>query len=252
MGRIEEKYEANNTKNKEFKVLCIECNRKTKHKVMQSVDYSGCEWFTIGDSREDSIDWTANYQIIQCRGCETISFRHESWFSENQDYDSDGTMERLYPKRSATTLAVKDFRNIPTEIRRIYRETIDCFNNESLTLCAAGMRAIVEGICADQGVKDGPLEIKKKDGTRKTIRSKDLQGKISGLCEKGILTGRNSEILHEHRFLGNEAVHELSQPSTDELKLAIEIVEHTLDSLYEIPEKAIELRKRKAKRKKKP
>jgi hypothetical protein len=79
-----------------------------------------------------------------------------------------------------------------------------------------------------------------------------LQGKISGLCEKRILTVRNSEILHEHRYLGNEAVHELSQPSIDELKLAIEILEHTIDSLYEIPEKAIELQKRKARRKKKP
>jgi hypothetical protein len=157
MGRSEEEYEENKTKNEEFKVPCIECNRKTKHKVLQSVDYSGCEWV----NRECSIDWTDNYQIIQCQGCETISFRHRSWFSEYQDFDSDGSMERLYPKRSATTLPVKDFGNIPTEIRRIYRETIDCFNNENLTLCAAGLRAIVEGLCADQCVKDGPLEIEK-------------------------------------------------------------------------------------------
>lgn len=76
-------------------------------------------------------------------------------------------------------------------------------------------------------------------------------GKISGLSEKGILTKKNSEILHEHRYLGNEAVHELSQPSEEEVKLAIEIIEHTLESLYEISEKAEELRMRKSKRQKK-
>lgn len=248
MGRIEEKLEENKTQNRKFKVPCVKCNGKTKHKVLQSVDYYLTEWY----SKENSIDSVDNYQIIQCEGCETISFRHLSWCSEAQDFDSDGSFETLYPKRSATTLPTKSFRNTPGEILRIYRETIDCFNNGNFTLCAAGLRAIVEGLCAEQGVKDGPLEIKKKDGTLKTIRSKDLQGKISGLCEKGILTAKNSAILHEHRFLGNEAVHELRQPSDDELTLAIEIVEHTIDSLYEIPEKAIELQKKKAKRTKTP
>jgi len=51
--------------------------------------------------------------------------------------------------------------------------------------------------------------------------------------------------------LGNEAIHELNQPSTDELILAIDIMEHTLDALYELPDKAEELRRMKAKRLKK-
>lgn len=248
MGRIEEKLKENNTKDKEYKIPCVKCNGKTKHKVLQSADYYLTEWF----SKEDSVDSIDNYQIIQCGGCDTISFRHLSWFSEAQDYDSDGSYETLYPKRSETTLPTKSLRNTPGKLRRIYRETIDCFNNDDFTLCAAGLRAIVEGLCADQGVKDGPIEIKKKDGTLKTVRNKDLQGKISGLHEKGILTARNSAILHEHRFLGNEAIHELSQPSSDELTLAIEILEHILDSLYEIPRKAVELQWIKADRTKKP
>jgi hypothetical protein len=37
----------------------------------------------------------------------------------------------------------------------------------------------------------------------------------------------------------------------DELRLAIEIVEHTLDQLYELPEKAEELKRAKALRQKK-
>jgi len=247
MNKVEEKFEENKTKNKKIKVPCIKCNGKTSHKIMQSLDYSGCEWI----ARDYTIDWIDNYQIIQCQGCESVSFRHKSWFSEYQDYDSDGSTEWLYPKRTERTLPIKNFRNVPTKVRRIYGETIECFNNEFFTLCAAGLRAIVEGICAQQGIKDGPVEVEKRDGTKKLIRRKDLQGKISGLCEKGILTTQNSEILHEHRFLGNEAVHELSQPSMDELNLAIEIIEHTIDSLYEIPEKAIELQKKKAKRRKK-
>jgi hypothetical protein len=55
-------------------------------------------------------------------------------------------------------------------------------------------------------------------------------------------------VLHEHRYLGNEAVHELARPTEEVLQLAIEIVEHMFESLYEIPEKAEDLRKAKLRR----
>lgn len=64
-------------------------------------------------------------------------------------------------------------------------------------------------------------------------------------------TETSADTLHEHRYLGNDAVHQLARPSADELRLAIEIVEHTLDQLYELPEKAEELKRAKALRQKK-
>ena len=124
-------------------------------------------------------------------------------------------------------------------------------NNEINTLCAAGLRTIIEGICAVLKINNGPVEITKKDGSVKIVRKKNLQGKISGLTEKGILTTKYSDILHEHRYLGNEAVHELSQPSRQELALAIEIIENILENVFEIPEKAEELKRRRFKRLKK-
>jgi len=42
--------------------------------------------------------------------------------------------------------------------------------------------------------------------------------------------------------LGNEAVHELSLPSKEDLNLAIEIVENVFDTLYEIPSKGMQLK----------
>ncbi len=50
--------------------------------------------------------------------------------------------------------------------------------------------------------------------------------------------------------MGNSAVHELSRPAEEDLRLAIEIIEHVLDSLYEIPEKADVLRANRAKKRK--
>ena len=50
--------------------------------------------------------------------------------------------------------------------------------------------------------------------------------------------------------MGNEALHELSSPSASELKMAIAILEHTIENLYEFQHKAGELKKEIAKRKK--
>ncbi len=247
MGRIEKTLSENKTKGQTVKVLCTECNRQTNHLVLVSADRVGTEQY----DKDIWISWEDNYQIMQCQGCETVSFRHLNWFSEYQDFDWSGHTERIYPKRDAASLKTKDFQNAPNSLRRIYRESIEAFNNECYTLCAAGLRGMVEGICADQSITDGPVVVPAKGGGTQVVRKDNLEGKIFGLCEKGVLTKSNADTLHEHRYLGNEAVHELAQPSNAELKLAIDIIEHTLEQVYEIPEKAVELKQQMARRKSK-
>lgn len=231
--------------NEKIKVLCSNCNSETNHFALQSVDTSGMELVDTLNDMDIWIRWSDNYQIVQCNGCETISFRHKSWFSEYEGLGDgqDGTQVKLYPFRTTETLSEKDFYCIPVHLKRIYRETISSFNNELFTLCAAGLRGITEGICSDQNITDGPVEIN-KNGEIRIVRKSDLRAKIAGLTEKGILSQNSSIVLHEHRFLGNDAVHELAQPSIDELKIALHIIEHTLEELYEIPSKGAELNAR--------
>ncbi|MBR8150015.1 DUF4145 domain-containing protein [Burkholderia vietnamiensis] len=249
MVESENKYEKDQTAGADISVACLQCKRDTKHSIVSSYDGTGSAW----DRHEGwSVDWTNNYQLIQCKGCEAVSFRHLSWFSEDSvpETGESGEVERLYPIRAENALTAKDFLNVPASLRRIYREVIDAFNNESSTLCAAGLRAIVEGICDERGITDGPVEVQAKGGGTKIDRRDDLAGKIAGLAEKGFLTITGAQTLHEHRFMGNAAVHQLDRPPERELKLAIEIVEHIFEHLYEIPYKASTLRTIKEARKK--
>ena len=242
-------YTTNQSANEIVDVLCAECGGTKKHDVVVSLDRTGNE---TSDQEGWSLDWVDNYQVIRCRGCETVSFRHLSWFSEDVGPDGDdGTRERLYPKREVETLKAKPLINVPAALRRIYAELIDCYNNDSPTLCAAGLRALVEGACAAQGIVEGPVEVPTEGGGIKVVTKSNLEGKIAGMAAKGILTVGAAKSLHEHRYLGNEAVHEFAMPSRSELRLAIEIIEHVLDHLYEIPEKTLKLRKEAAARKKK-
>ena len=257
MGDISLEIKENKSKGEKFKAFCAKCNTETNHEVSQSVDTFGSEIFEYGADGSDteSIDWSNLYQIIKCLGCDTFSFRQKNWFSEAQEYYgpndyNDGTTTVLYPLRSKDILNAKDFYNTPRILRAIYKEVVNCFNGDSPLLCAAGLRATIEGLCAEHAVTDGPVEVRMHDETIEVKRKDNLEGKISGLCEKGILTKQGADILHEHRYLGNSAVHELSRPAEEDLRLAIEIIEHVFDSLYEIPEKADVLRVNRAKKKK--
>ena len=233
----DDKSVVNDSVGKSLKIYCLVCKHETKHMVVASLDKSG----NAGNHLEGwDVNWVDRHQVAECQGCSTITFRQTSWFSEGDD----GTTERLYPLRNEAGIFPRLLQNVPSNLRRIYNELIDCFNAESNTLCAAGLRALVEGICADQKILDGPVVVPLKGGGTKIVRKKDLAGRLAGLHEKGMLTEASIQTLHENRYMGNSAVHELARPTSEDLQLAVEIVEHILEALYEMPEKAARLRAR--------
>ena len=162
---INEKVEYNLTKGQILKLLCPDCKTETYHSVVQSVNMSGEKDF----DNNFWITWNRTYQIVECQGCSYVSFRSER--SDSLDIDPNTgksiVTERLYPTRSKNFLPVKNFW-IPWNLKRIYREVIESFNNELYTLCAGGLRSIIEGICTDQHIKD------------RTSRRKDERWKHKG------------------------------------------------------------------------
>ena len=67
---------------------------------------------------------------------------------------------------------------------------------------------MIEGVCNDRGIKDGNVT----DANGVTKRKNNLEGRINGLAEKGLISTQQAETLHQIRFLGNDAAHELDQP----------------------------------------
>jgi hypothetical protein len=242
-----EKTTLNKSQNKYVQLRCLNCKRFTKHKILTSVLKTGEDEY---EEEGFSISWWNNFEILECQGCSSVSLREQHTSSEDfHDENHDGITEHIYPERSVNSLEARDYEFVPESLIPIYKETIQAFNQNLFILCGTGVRALVEGVCEANGIKTGNVERVEK-GVTKIKRSSNLEGKINGLYENGVLTKTHANSLHEHRFLGNEAVHELSAPTKKELRLAIEIIEHVFDSLYEIPEKAKELKANRSKRKK--
>jgi hypothetical protein len=226
-------------KEEPIKELCATCNVTTKHTIVHEENENFDE-----DYFWEQVKW----QIIQCDGCGTFSFRYDKVNQDDLNEDA-GEYEHttyLYPNRG---LQLLKFWSAPLAIRSMYEETINAFNSGFYVLCGAGVRIVIERICAHIGVESGKVPafnnkgeaILEADGTQKLKDSKFLDGKISGLHESKYLTESHSKALQKLRFIGNASLHSQT-PKLSELKTAIKIIEHTLESLYELADRADEIR----------
>jgi hypothetical protein len=222
MSKTEEQEELNKSQNKEVQLPCIQCTGKTSHKILVSVDKSG-EWvYRWGDS----IQWFDIYQIVQCNGCKTNSFRSVNGNSEDyhqisEDEWETGEIEKLYPSRieGRKTLENTNY-YLPNKVESIYKETIQALSGNSPILAGIGLRALIETICKEKNAQGG-----------------NLLARIDSLVDKNILTPEGSKILHKIRTLGNDATHEVKPHNEKQLNLAMEIMEHLLTDVYILPKK---------------
>lgn len=221
MSADTQKQEINKTAGQLENIACASCRRITKHQVLASADVIGSQSYRD----QLAVEYEDNYQVIQCRGCETISFRTRSWSSEDYEVEEEGLSYNistsLYPSRSEGRGSLKDTPLLPADIQRIYKETLSAINNDLPVLAGIGIRAIIESICRD---KQAP--------------GKDLFKRIEGLAELGVLSKDGADILHRIRSLGNEAAHEVKPHRTEQLSLALDVCENLFQIVYLLPHHA--------------
>lgn len=216
-----DKLTLNNDVNNEINVQCPRCVGSTAHKILANANLSG------GDRH---MDWRTDYQILQCSGCKTISYRSESSNSEDFDHCTDEfgndelvytITEKLYPPRIYGYSGLGEDRwLLPDSLRRIYDETSSALTTDQPVLTGIGVRAILETLCKD-----------------KAANGNNLFKQIDDLVSKGILTPARASVLHQIRTLGNLSAHEVAPHTPAQLSLAMTVVDHLLEEVYILPEK---------------
>jgi len=185
-------------------------------------------------------DHNEHHQLVECMGCGTVKYYQ---FSMGQDCDTytgrpEPYNEHVYPSNDfdADKRTVMDFGEevnrkgqplIPENVWKMYRETIDSLNAKARTLAGGGLRATVEAICLEQGITQGTL-----------------QTKIDELAKRSLLTTSQAQLLHEERYIGNAALHEMTTPTVQDIDDGLGIVEGLINTIYVLPSKAERLRKR--------
>ena len=215
---ITTKTEVQKVKDETRKVACGRCNRQTNHKVLTSVQYY---WDAHGE-----IQGYDYYETISCLGCDEISFRLASTNSEDIDQDENGKIihpetEELFPQRLIGRSPLDDQHFLPLKIRQIYKETHSALSSKLKILAGVGIGALIESVCLEEKAKGS-----------------NLKERINDLVKNGILTQKNTEILHRTRFLRNRSIHEIEAATDTELSVAFDIMENLLQTVYIIPKKA--------------
>jgi hypothetical protein len=201
------------------KTQCLNCGGQPKnHSILKNYAY---HWDSVDDRGG------GNYQICQCNGCEAIRFRYTYW-NEAEDYRPEsGEIEEhevLYPEAPKAERKPILMDLFPDSVQRIYEETIKAFNAGALILAGAGLRAIVEAICLERNLKG------------------NLEDKIDALVSGGLLARTQADLLHEERYIGNAAIHEIKTPAKRDIIDGLGIIEGLLNTIYVLPEHAKRLK----------
>ncbi|MDD4858739.1 MAG: DUF4145 domain-containing protein [Dehalococcoidales bacterium] len=200
-------------------IFCNKCKCETEHtcKGEHFRDYPNYDDF------DGSLIFVerAGYRLRVCSGCKTGLLEEYYIVDVNSDnLNDESSWDFTYhPPRNEFQINSKEFKQLKDKLSNIYRETLGAYNNKLNILCALSIRSLLEGICSD-----------------KKIAGQNLQQKIDNMTT--ILPKNIVSNLHSIRFIGNEAAHELSAPSTEDLRLAIELCEDLLNFLYELDYKA--------------
>ena len=210
------------------KVYCNTCRGDTNHELDAVHERFN---LLVGSEveRDEPNGWEEcwEYRFWTCRGCDAATL--EIAYTDTGLLDPRGGEQiwrsTFHPRRKRRSRPLKRFHQLDAKLASIYIEVIESFNAELRILCAVGLRALLEGICAD-----------------KNVAGSSLYEKIEGM--NAHLPSNIVHNLHSFRFMGNEAAHELQPPQRGDLQLAIEVMEDLMNFLYELDYKAQRLPKR--------
>jgi hypothetical protein len=197
---------------------CAGCRQKTKHSALFKK--------SVEDEDEYMVFGKGIYYVLECNGCEEISFRRD-YHNYLESYEDEQGKEiykveiKIYPSQLENHEMLDSFYFLPEKIKNIYEQTILALKGESKLLAGAGFRAVIEAICIEEKIKGGNLE-----------------QKINNLAKNRLITEKEAERLHTIRFLGNDSIHEIEIPSDKKLYLVLNIIEHLLKNIYILDENA--------------
>ncbi|HLF72091.1 MAG TPA: DUF4145 domain-containing protein [Dehalococcoidia bacterium] len=197
------------------RLFCNACRRPTWHKFRWT-ERKELELVQAPGYTEDET-WT----IWECSGCESLVAEVEL----DAPYLTEPEIT-YYPGRTLELAERKRYRHIPKRLGAIYDEIIEAFNRRSWTLCAAGLRALLEAVCVSIDPKAA--------GPRMSFPQK-----LASL--ESVVPGKIVANLSNFQFLGNQALHELKAPNPADLALSIEVLEDVMNVVFELDYKSANL-----------
>jgi len=197
------------------RIHCNECQNKTLHKLIARTD--------AADSDENTgYWWTAQFDMLQCCGCQEVVLRRSFHFSEDNPGEAD---IRFFPPPMSRPLPRWRY-DLPNKMRALLEEIYRSLDGTSLRLPMMGTRTLVDMLMVE------------KVGDRGSFKDK-----LEALEKAGYVSGESSKVLDAALDAGNAAAHRGHAATQKEVHSVMDIVENMLQAVYVFPDVAKELRK---------
>jgi hypothetical protein len=198
---------------------CSRCGGDRRHVAQKTLDR---RW----DNEELSIWGHDTWQILECNGCQNVTFVHTHWFSEDIDDRGQPIVHRdLYPpapRRAKPEWARELWHALPRGehwLNKLYDDIYGALGMRAFGLATMGMRAIVDFVVTSKAGDD--------------IRG--FKSKLNAMCEQGVISELQVEILNAAFDAGSAAAHRGYSPSRDDANSLLDITESLLRRLYVDP-----------------
>jgi hypothetical protein len=203
---------------------CNRCANSTKHVVL-AVERQE-------DTEEKGSGFYDLYEMLKCLGCDDITLRHTSKWSEDKPtiFYYLPTIARRAPWWISRELTIRDLDSdafVPTQIRGLMREVYTAIQNGLSRLAAMGIRAALDATMANKVGDHGNFTVT-----------------IDAFAAAGYLSVRQRDHIDSLLGAGNAAVHRGWEPTAADLIILLDIIESTIEVSYLHDEAANSLKRR--------
>lgn len=187
------------------RVHCNKCGHKTKHALLATCEHHGTEEI----APDFDISWSAEHDMLECCGCESVTLRC------TYDHSEMGPGERdiqFYPPRSSRRLPHWCC-ELPWQTVELLKEVYAALHADSRRLAMMGARALIDVVILDQVGDVG-----------------NFQQKLNKLESEGYVSTKNRAVLEAALDVGNAASHRGHKPKADHVQHVMDIVENLLQA----------------------
>lgn len=197
---------------------CNRCGGEKNQSVLHSVRDDWSE--NIGTPEEPGPIQRGfeDYKLLRCRGCDSVSLRHESW---SNDYGPESYIS-YYPSARSRNLPewiegeyglrfILSQTFVPNLLRQIY----SAYHAGSYALAAMGIRALVEQVMIDKVGDNGTFI-----------------ANLSKFHDAGYLSSAQRNFLEVTLELGHAAIHRGYEPTAEDIRRSLDMTEPILETVY--------------------
>ena len=211
------------------KAHCNRCQGDTNHYVQSN-------FVKKGEDQGGLIWWSDDFEILQCCGCDDVTFRRTEYFSEWEDWETGPNGEDIPVLRPRITYFppakwrreprwIDQLSNEDELLGKLLSEVYSAIHSDSVFLACTGSRALIDRII-----------------TLKVGNSGTFPERLKMLKEKDLITGTDVDVIETALEAGHASAHRGWSAKRNELETVMNIIENLIERIFIVPTGAKDLR----------